>query len=805
MTTITAQYEGITAQSVALYGTPPPYSVVRRGIKVAYSFAPRAPQAAGITSQDYTLLVETPKPTPTASGSGTSTPTGSVFTTFITSSTMVITHQSTDTDAVYNSYSTSMTTFTTSTPVTGPITTSTPSSSIPSMTTRGYYFPDGAGVANAVNTITITNARDSPPTKTYVLTPVTRTPASTPAPGVSLVSYTITAQYNGPTSQTIILAPETARAQVSRYTYVVEIPYPTTAAGTSGTDFVTSSPTSPASTSPTASPSSASGSTSPSSVPPSTSPGTSSASSSSTTPSTVLVTRYFAQSYFGDVAGDHSATADSRYLLTPSSWYLVPTTAPVMSRGIRAIITAAYDGIGTRSLLMFNENPAASTYTVLVETPRAAQASTTSSDVVPSSSSTSSTPSPLQLVVNIVHAESCELQLIINIVHAESYELQLVVNIIHAKSCELQLVVNIVHAESSELQLLLLVVVVVVVVVCGGLEQFVIESHFDFLDFAHLGLTHHSPDPLSFCNLGFADLNFIDHGSDLDVWQSNHAVNSYHEQPQSIVQRSSLGLFRHEFSLHSIMYILFPWLQLDAVWTDLGQHEHADAYSHAHADVQAYDNALPLHAELVCDAVAIISDAASSRQQLALPSTSLNDKAIDHEPPSPSPSPSSSPAPAPSPSPATRRCTPENNGQLVCKADNKNVYALCDNGRVRWQPVAPGTQCVNNAIVASSDDNAEGNKVVGTASTPAQQTQTQTQSPSPNNNGAPSTNGSTIAPQPVPTTGAQSSRCPSDGKLYCNGEALFGLCNWGVVQWQSVAPGTKCVDGAITYADTQAY
>ncbi|KAK8188897.1 uncharacterized protein BKA78DRAFT_318222 [Phyllosticta capitalensis] len=57
----------------------------------------------------------------------------------------------------------------------------------------------------------------------------------------------------------------------------------------------------------------------------------------------------------------------------------------------------------------------------------------------------------------------------------------------------------------------------------------------------------------------------------------------------------------------------------------------------------------------------------------------------------------------------------------------------------------------------------------------------------------------------MPTTTASSSPCNSDGKLFCNGEGMFGLCNWGVVTWQMVAPGTKCMDGAITWANAETY
>nr|AQA29299.1 hypothetical protein 6 [Fulvia fulva] len=49
----------------------------------------------------------------------------------------------------------------------------------------------------------------------------------------------------------------------------------------------------------------------------------------------------------------------------------------------------------------------------------------------------------------------------------------------------------------------------------------------------------------------------------------------------------------------------------------------------------------------------------------------------------------------------------------------------------------------------------------------------------------------------VPDSG---SPCDIHGELLCNGVELFGLCQWGQVIWQSVAPGTACVDGEIAYA-----
>lgn len=44
------------------------------------------------------------------------------------------------------------------------------------------------------------------------------------------------------------------------------------------------------------------------------------------------------------------------------------------------------------------------------------------------------------------------------------------------------------------------------------------------------------------------------------------------------------------------------------------------------------------------------------------------------------------------------------------------------------------------------------------------------------------------------------STCPTNGALVCDGESMFGLCNFGEVVFQSVAAGTKCVDGKIVAA-----
>lgn len=55
-------------------------------------------------------------------------------------------------------------------------------------------------------------------------------------------------------------------------------------------------------------------------------------------------------------------------------------------------------------------------------------------------------------------------------------------------------------------------------------------------------------------------------------------------------------------------------------------------------------------------------------------------------------------------------------------------------------------------------------------------------------------------PVPVPRPSGDSAPCPIDGKLICNGPEQWGLCNWGKVQFQSVAAGTQCLDGEIVFA-----
>ena len=65
------------------------------------------------------------------------------------------------------------------------------------------------------------------------------------------------------------------------------------------------------------------------------------------------------------------------------------------------------------------------------------------------------------------------------------------------------------------------------------------------------------------------------------------------------------------------------------------------------------------------------------------------------------------------------------------------------------------------------------------------------------------------APGSAPTsctgsgTGSGSGQaCSSDGAIVCSADGTrFGLCNFGHVQFQPVASGTKCVNGAIAYAN----
>lgn len=52
----------------------------------------------------------------------------------------------------------------------------------------------------------------------------------------------------------------------------------------------------------------------------------------------------------------------------------------------------------------------------------------------------------------------------------------------------------------------------------------------------------------------------------------------------------------------------------------------------------------------------------------------------------------------------------------------------------------------------------------------------------------------TSAPYPISTGSAS---CSTNGAVACNGPTEFGICNFGRVNFQPVAAGTKCVDGQI--------
>ncbi|KAH0261128.1 hypothetical protein KCU91_g14209, partial [Aureobasidium melanogenum] len=52
-------------------------------------------------------------------------------------------------------------------------------------------------------------------------------------------------------------------------------------------------------------------------------------------------------------------------------------------------------------------------------------------------------------------------------------------------------------------------------------------------------------------------------------------------------------------------------------------------------------------------------------------------------------------------------------------------------------------------------------------------------------------------PSTAPAPYSNSTSCSTNGALVCNGPTQFGLCNFGQVVWQPVAPGTACEDGQI--------
>lgn len=53
------------------------------------------------------------------------------------------------------------------------------------------------------------------------------------------------------------------------------------------------------------------------------------------------------------------------------------------------------------------------------------------------------------------------------------------------------------------------------------------------------------------------------------------------------------------------------------------------------------------------------------------------------------------------------------------------------------------------------------------------------------------------SPSTAPAPYSNSTSCNTNGALVCNGPTQFGLCNFGQVVWQPVAPGTACEDGQI--------
>jgi hypothetical protein len=107
--------------------------------------------------------------------------------------------------------------------------------------------------------------------------------------------------------------------------------------------------------------------------------------------------------------------------------------------------------------------------------------------------------------------------------------------------------------------------------------------------------------------------------------------------------------------------------------------------------------------------------------------------------------PSSPSIPSTIPPPYTNSTSCTTPGALLC--NGPTLYGLCNFGSVIWQPVAPGTACQNDQIVAAAS--------------------------------------------------ANSTSCSPDGVLVCNGSTQFGLCNFGSVVFQDVAPGTTCSEGQI--------
>ncbi|KAF2484704.1 hypothetical protein BDY17DRAFT_296164 [Neohortaea acidophila] len=102
-------------------------------------------------------------------------------------------------------------------------------------------------------------------------------------------------------------------------------------------------------------------------------------------------------------------------------------------------------------------------------------------------------------------------------------------------------------------------------------------------------------------------------------------------------------------------------------------------------------------------------------------------------------------------------CSP--NGAVICNGPHQ--YGLCNFGSVIFQPVALGTICYKGAVVAAGSEPGSGSGGWG---------------------------------------GWGPSTCSPNGKLICKGQYQYGLCNFGSVVFQSVALGTKCIDGQIVDA-----
>lgn len=67
---------------------------------------------------------------------------------------------------------------------------------------------------------------------------------------------------------------------------------------------------------------------------------------------------------------------------------------------------------------------------------------------------------------------------------------------------------------------------------------------------------------------------------------------------------------------------------------------------------------------------------------------------------------------------------------------------------------------------------------------------------------APAASAPAAQPSAAPGAGAGGGgACSSEGAIVCNSDTQFGICNQGKVVWQAVAPGTKCVNGAIAKRD----